>query len=173
MEPRTVKVYKYVKSMHKRSDDLVNAKLLVALTNKSLYYAALRQFAEVYFTLEACISSSSQTMFDAKLLALVRRTESLQRDLRYYESIGLSAPVVSAPTRAYTAHIRSLVNQPALLIAHAYQQYMGFLAGGRLICAALRRSGVVGPQGQGLSAFDFGTNDEVQVQLSFRGDIMC
>ncbi|KAI9016125.1 hypothetical protein DFJ74DRAFT_770679 [Hyaloraphidium curvatum] len=138
----TAALWAHVKGRHRRSNNLVNLKLVGALSSRSVYAQLVRDFYEVFRTFE---SLWDQELRDSKerdsgrllrgageALALFGRTKAFERDLHYY--YGSDWETVSKPTPtalAYCDHIKDVAKQdPDLLLCFIYAFYSGLMAGG-------------------------------------------
>lgn len=139
----TQTLWTHVKSRHSRSNRLVNLKLAVALSARSVYSQLVRDFYEVFRTFEG-IWQEQLARKDAKkgdgallrqageALELFGRTKAFEKDLRYY--LGAKWAEVSRPTEtalAYAQHIRETAKEdPDRLLCYIYAFYSGLMAGG-------------------------------------------
>uniref|UniRef100_H3HB61 SAC3/GANP/THP3 conserved domain-containing protein n=1 Tax=Phytophthora ramorum TaxID=164328 RepID=H3HB61_PHYRM len=157
--PLTEQMRAATREIHSVSDNLVNLKLVVALTDKELYGRALMLFYYVYAQLESSIKIHKEhEAFSGlyELLDEIARADKIAKDLRYY--LGEDWNTKYQPTPAvqdYVKHLQELGKKnPILALPYCYHMYMAILAGGVMIKKLVKRS-FKPPEGDGLNAFAF------------------
>ncbi|KAL4128733.1 hypothetical protein PRNP1_007853 [Phytophthora ramorum] len=157
--PLTEQMRAATREIHSVSDNLVNLKLVVALTDKELYGRALMLFYYVYAQLESSIKIHKEhEAFSGlyELLDEIARADKIAKDLRYY--LGEDWNTKYQPTPAvqdYVKHLQELGKKnPILALPYCYHMYMAILAGGMMIKKLVKRS-FKPPEGDGLNAFAF------------------
>ncbi|KAG3025640.1 hypothetical protein JG687_00013895 [Phytophthora cactorum] len=147
------------REIHNVSDNLVNLKLVVALTDKQLYGRALMLFYYVYAQLEAAIRDhKDHEAFRGlyEILNEIARADGIAKDLRFY--LGEDWDTKYQPTQAvqdYIKHLQELGEKdPILVLPYCYHMYMAMLAGGTMIKKLVKRS-FAPPEGEGLNCFAF------------------
>lgn len=147
------------REIHNVSDNLVNLKLVIALTDKQLYGRALMLFYFVYVQLESAIKEhKDHEAFRglSEILSEFARADSIAKDLRFY--LGEDWSTKYQPTQAvqdYIKHLQELEKEdPVLVLPYCYHMYMAMLAGGVMIKKLVKRS-FAPPEGEGLNCFAF------------------
>nr|YP_009510662.1 heme oxygenase [Gracilaria ferox]AXI96335.1 heme oxygenase [Gracilaria ferox]UAD85819.1 heme oxygenase [Gracilaria ferox] len=109
---------------------------LGGVVDKKSYRRLVANLFFVYTALEEEIEKNKhhfvvQSIYFPEL----NRTLSLKQDLEYYYGSNWREQVYpSLATKTYVDRIRNIsINQPELLIAHAYTRYMGDLSGGQIL----------------------------------------
>ncbi|KAL7681637.1 putative hem oxygenase [Plasmopara halstedii] len=150
--------------IHNISDNLINVKLVIALTDKQLYGRALMLFYFLYVQLEAVIRKHKDHEAFCGLndiLSKIATADGIAKDLRFY--LGEDWNFTNQPTQAvhdYIKHLKELKEKnPVLVLPYCYHMYMAMLAGGMMIKKLVRRSFAL-PEGKGLhcSTFDVKSN---------------
>ncbi|OWZ14046.1 Heme oxygenase [Phytophthora megakarya] len=147
------------REIHNVSDNLVNLKLVVALTDKQLYGRALMLFYYVYAQLESTIKThKNHEAFSGlhEILDEIARADGIAKDIRFY--LGEDWTTKYPPTPAvhhYVKHLKELEEKdPILVLPYCYHMYMAMLAGGMMIKKLVKRS-FAPPEGEGLNCFAF------------------
>ena len=150
------------KDIHDLSDHLVNAKLLVAFTDRRLYGTALASFYVVYKRLDELvrrrIDEGNKARDDEESLfwpsmeehvttLLSSRIQGFEDDLAFYFDGEAGSQKAVAAARAvpavadYVAHLEGLdEDNPALLLPYVFHLSLAILAGGQMIKRMARRS---------------------------------
>nr|YP_009510866.1 heme oxygenase [Gracilaria gracilis]AXI96539.1 heme oxygenase [Gracilaria gracilis] len=109
---------------------------LGGVVDKKSYRKLLANLFFVYTALEEEIEKN-KTHFAVQSIYFpeLNRTSSLKQDLEYYYGSNWAGQIcISSATKIYVDRIRNIsINQPELLIAHAYTRYMGDLSGGQIL----------------------------------------
>ncbi|KAG7385766.1 Heme oxygenase 2 [Phytophthora pseudosyringae] len=157
--PLTEQMRAATREVHNISDNLVNLKLVVALTDKKLYGRALMLFYFVYAQLESTIKThKNHEAFRGlyEILDEIARADGITKDLRFY--LGEDWSTKYQPTQAvedYVKHLQELGEKdPILVLPYCYHMYMAMLAGGMMIKKLVKRS-FAPPEGEGLNCFAF------------------
>eukprot|EP00644_Phytophthora_capsici_P003776 jgi/Phyca11/564464/estExt2_Genewise1.C_PHYCAscaffold_150053 len=165
------------REIHNISDNLVNLKLVVALTDKQLYGRALMLFYYVYAQLESAIEKQKdheafKGLYES--LPEIARADGIKKDLRFY--LGEDWSTKFQATQAVQSYVkcanhfccncrtRAEMNavishlyhsqDPVLILPYCYHMYMAMLAGGMMIKKLVKRS-FAPPEGEGLNCFAF------------------
>lgn len=139
--PLTERMRKGTRTVHDKSDRLVNLKLGLVLTSRALYGEAIALFAPIYERIETILERHSAHPHLGKLepfLPTLRRAAGFEADLRFYLSPEQLAAVKVRQARgeppelaAYLARLDELEkDDPVLLLCYAYHMYMAIFAGG-------------------------------------------
>jgi len=165
--PLTERMRTSTKTVHDRSDRLVNLKLGLALTSPQLYGEALGLFAPVYKTIEDILErhrDGGRLQPLAALLDEFRRSPGFDEDLRFYlgedgaselrnRQKGSGAP---QELREYINRLEEIGREdPVRLVAYAYHMYMAVLAGGFMIRKLVKRTMRL-KDDRGVGALSFG-----------------
>nr|YP_010197811.1 heme oxygenase [Gracilaria isabellana]UAD86227.1 heme oxygenase [Gracilaria isabellana] len=109
---------------------------LGGVVDKKSYRRLVANLFFVYTALEEEIEKNkNHFVVQSIYFPELNRTFSLQQDLEYYYGSNWKEQVCpSLATKIYVDRIRNIsINQPELLIAHAYTRYMGDLSGGQIL----------------------------------------
>nr|YP_010195558.1 heme oxygenase [Gracilaria baiana]UAD82955.1 heme oxygenase [Gracilaria baiana] len=109
---------------------------LGGVVDKKSYRRLIANLFFVYTALEEEIEKNKNHFVVRSIyFPELNRTLSLKKDLEYYYGSNWEEEVCpSSATKIYVDRIRNIsVNQPELLIAHAYTRYMGDLSGGQIL----------------------------------------
>nr|YP_010195967.1 heme oxygenase [Gracilaria bursa-pastoris]UAD83364.1 heme oxygenase [Gracilaria bursa-pastoris] len=109
---------------------------LGGVVDKKSYRRLVANLFFVYTALEEEIEKNkNHFVVQSIYFPELNRTLSLKQDLEYYYGSNWQEQVYpSLATRIYIDRIRDIgINQPELLIAHAYTRYMGDLSGGQIL----------------------------------------
>nr|YP_009314544.1 Heme oxygenase [Liagoropsis maxima]SCW22798.1 Heme oxygenase [Liagoropsis maxima] len=140
---------------------------LGGVVDKKAYRKLVANLYFVYVAIEKQMESNkNHQLIQPIYFTELHRTTSLKDDLKYYYGdnwIDEIAP--SEATQIYVRRIHEVgMNQPELLVAHAYTRYMGDLSGGQILKKiaqnAMNLSG-----NQGTSFYDF---PEIQNESLFK-----
>ncbi|XP_073692422.1 heme oxygenase 2 [Garra rufa] len=87
----------------------------------------------------------------------LHRRDALSRDLQYFYGEDWQNQIsVSPATQRYVERIHQIgLDEPALLVAHAYTRYMGDLSGGQVLRKVAQRAMKLPPTGEGLNFYQF------------------
>nr|YP_009732373.1 photosystem II Q [Gracilaria textorii]QHS70914.1 photosystem II Q [Gracilaria textorii] len=109
---------------------------LGGVVDKKSYRRLVANLFFVYTALEEEIEKNkNHSVVQSIYFPELNRTVSLKQDLEYYYGSNWQEQVCpSLATKIYVDRIRNIsINQPELLIAHAYTRYMGDLSGGQIL----------------------------------------
>nr|YP_010196382.1 heme oxygenase [Gracilaria cearensis]UAD83779.1 heme oxygenase [Gracilaria cearensis] len=109
---------------------------LGGVVDKKSYRRLIANLFFVYTALEEEIEKNkNHFVVQSIYFPELNRTLSLKQDLEYYYGSNWQDQVCpSLATKIYVDRIRNIsINQPELLIAHAYTRYMGDLSGGQIL----------------------------------------
>lgn len=137
------------------------------LSTRKSYGALLTSLYFIYEAMEAEFDNTAEESVRALDDPLLRRVESLQKDLEYFYDIPLSKAGVSpyemieetlspsTATKKYIKRIRYVSeNKPYLLIGHQYTRYLGDLFGGQMMGKMATRSLTLN-EGKGVDFYTF------------------
>ena len=94
------------------------------------------------------------------------RTNSLERDLRYYYGPNWRSIVTPTPAcQEYVNRIRDV--DKLLLIGHHYTRYIGDLSGGQILKGIAEKAMTDLPEGEGLHFYDF---DKIEDAKAYKND---
>lgn len=158
--PFSKEMRKVTRDVHDLSDALVNAKLVLAMSDTNIWIEGLLVFYEVFKflekTMDECRGNTFLQEFNIKEM---KRTECFENDLKYY--LGEDWKLNYKPRESvvkYLNHMEEIKKKDdTLLIAYVYHLYLGVLSGGQLISKKRQ-----------LSPFKSSYVDQV---LSFRPDV--
>jgi heme oxygenase len=125
---------------------------------KDSYIELLTSLFHVYKAMERAIANLPAHLRHCDF-SVLRRTETLEADLRYYtgttaeQTLEVGAPSVA--TRQYIERLERLaIEDPVLILAHAYTRYLGDLSGGQILArTAVKTYGL--PAGKGVAFYNF------------------
>jgi ferrochelatase len=122
---------------------------------KERYVEFLKALYFIYAAMEEALAQLPQELRHIDY-EVVCRSEALEKDLRFHLGLPAGSPMdlgePSPATRQYVARLKQVVvDEPHLLLAHAYSRYMGDLSGGQVLGSAAKRA--YGLEGDGGSAF--------------------
>ncbi|KAJ0402341.1 hypothetical protein ATCC90586_006537 [Pythium insidiosum] len=158
----TAEMRAVTRKSHDISNNLVNLKLVVALTNKELYGRALLLFYYVFAQMETSLRECKNN--DAlrglhEILPDFQRADAFAKDLAFY--LGDDWSTKHNPTSAaanYVKRIKEVEKQnPELLLAYFYHMYTALLAGGQMVRKMVKRSFDL-KETTGLEVFEFTKN---------------
>lgn len=118
-------------------------------------------FTDLYFVYDA-LETALRSNLDRPIIGAIyfpelNRAASLAQDLAFYYGENWREQITASPAGSvYRDRLQSLsVNDPVLLIAHAYTRYMGDLSGGQSLKKVIRLAlALTGAQGTSFYEFD-------------------
>uniref|UniRef100_A0A8D8RCC5 Heme oxygenase n=1 Tax=Cacopsylla melanoneura TaxID=428564 RepID=A0A8D8RCC5_9HEMI len=127
---------KVTRDVHDLSDALVNAKLVLAMSDTNIWIEGLLVFYEVFKFLELCMEEClGNKRLQQYNLSQMKRTAAFESDLQHY--LGADWRGNYKPRQSvvnYLDHLAELKEKnDTLLIAYVYHLYLGVLSGGQLI----------------------------------------
>lgn len=130
----TTEMKKATRKLHAMSDALVNAKLVFALNNNSVWADGLLIFYDIFRFLEnSMVMHKDKNLGELHVEGMVR-TEAFEKDLSYYLGLDWKNYEIRDSVAEYLSHLRYLSdNDPDLLMAYVYHLYMGLLSGGQIL----------------------------------------
>lgn len=164
------------RTVHDKSDKLVNLKLAVVLTDKLLYGNALHEFYNVFLTIDSALrknKDNSMLSFANVLMENgISRAEHFEKDMEFF--LGhqwRSTSTISKPCQIYCDRILQVgENEPILMIAYVHTMYMALLAGGQILKKIISKSlGIDGSTG--LSIFEFYGISQAELKYSINDAI--
>nr|YP_009313929.1 Heme oxygenase [Hommersandiophycus borowitzkae]SCW22183.1 Heme oxygenase [Hommersandiophycus borowitzkae] len=130
---------------------------LGGVVDKKAYRQLVANLYFVYIAIEEEMSANK----DNELISPIYFTElnrqlSLEQDLKYYYGDSWKSQIyASEATQIYVRRIHEVgLNQPELLVAHAYTRYMGDLSGGQIL-KRIAQSAMSLSDNQGTAFYDF------------------
>ena len=129
------------------------SQFLKGVVSEENYRGLIANFYFVYRAMEEEISKhKSDPTIGQVYYKSLERTNSLERDLRYFYGPNWRSIVVpSEATQKYVNRIREV--EPYLLIAHHYTRYIGDLSGGVILKGIAEKA--LNLAGEGLHFYDF------------------
>jgi len=125
------------RSIHNKSDTMVNAKLGVTMSDDSVWAEGLLVFYEIFKFLEESLERHKDSLMGDLLIPGMCRTAAFESDLDHY--LGESwreGYVVRPEVEAYLDHLKNIEEKnPYLLVAYVYHLYMGLFSGGQILRA--------------------------------------
>eukprot|EP00587_Corethron_hystrix_P009957 CAMPEP_0113316694 /NCGR_PEP_ID=MMETSP0010_2-20120614/11877_1 /TAXON_ID=216773 ORGANISM="Corethron hystrix, Strain 308" /NCGR_SAMPLE_ID=MMETSP0010_2 /ASSEMBLY_ACC=CAM_ASM_000155 /LENGTH=229 /DNA_ID=CAMNT_0000173481 /DNA_START=107 /DNA_END=793 /DNA_ORIENTATION=- /assembly_acc=CAM_ASM_000155 len=154
------------KSVHDKSDRLVNLKLGLVLTSHQLYGEAIGLFAPIYCRLEEALERHRDGRLGciAALLEDLRRTPKFDEDILFYLGEDGVASIkkkreegIPEELKDYLDHLNDLEREdPLLLVPYIYHLFMAIMAGGYIIKKMVKRAmGLKKDNDEGVMAFSF------------------
>lgn len=134
--PFSKEMRKVTRDVHDLSDALVNAKLVLAMSDTNIWVEGLLVFYEIIKFLEASLrDGKSNPLLQEYNIKEMYRTESFEADLEYY--LGSDWKLNYKPRASvvnYLNHLEDIKERnDTLLIAYVYHLYLGVLSGGQII----------------------------------------
>lgn len=125
------------RTIHNRSDALVNAKLGITLSDDSVWAEGLLVFYEIFKFLEEALHRHRDSLIGDLLLPGMTRTEAFEADLDFYLGANWRDDYRVRPeVQQYLDHLRQIEEEnPYLIIAYVYHLYMGLFSGGQILMA--------------------------------------
>ncbi|GLD97076.1 hypothetical protein PINS_up005759 [Pythium insidiosum] len=158
----TAEMRAVTRKSHDISNNLINLKLVVALTNKELYGRALLLFYYVFAQMETSLRAAKNDEALKGLQEILpdfERADAFAKDLAFY--LGDDWSTKYSPTSAakdYVNRIKEVEKQnPELLLAYFYHMYTALLAGGQMVKKMVKRSFDL-KESAGLEVFEFTKN---------------
>lgn len=168
--PFSVELHQRTKDVHDASDKLINVKLLVALTDTSIYGSVLKDFYFVYRAIEDALEycRDDEHIFQLRDPRMYRAA-ALEQDVAFFLGENWSdMEEPSPPTKKYLSRIEYVAgSNPVLLIAYAHSMFLASLAGGQILGAIVKRTlGLSGDEG--LAFFDYGDINTKALRAEFK-----
>ncbi|KNC98385.1 uncharacterized protein SPPG_06091 [Spizellomyces punctatus DAOM BR117] len=157
----------HTRKVHSQNHWISNIKLLICLLDHQLYARLVRQFYELYKTVEDEVTRHIEAGDEAGLLLKqvamreIFREEAFREDARYWCGPDWRDWKESGPMKKYKAHVKELSEkEPVVLLAYLYTMYLGLFAGGQLVRRKLAKKLGFAPSScsggsEGLSIFTF------------------
>jgi len=125
------------RSIHNKSDTMVNAKLGVTMSDDSVWAEGLLVFYEIFKYLEEALERHKDSLIGDLLITGMERTVAFEEDLSHYLGQHWKKDYQVRPeVQNYLQHLRQLEDrQPYLLVAYIYHLYMGLFSGGQVLRA--------------------------------------
>mmetsp|Transcript_17598 Transcript_17598/g.28657 ORF Transcript_17598/g.28657 Transcript_17598/m.28657 type:complete len:232 (+) Transcript_17598:89-784(+) len=176
-EALTTAMQKRTRAIHDISDKLVNAKLLMAFSDRKAYGDAVSHFYYIFDAIERQLALNKHEnglKEIAAFLSIMSRAERMKRDLRYFLGADWKPDIKSMPVsvREYVAYIEEVSRErPICLLPYVYHNWMAILAGGQII-RRLATHGMSLPHGKGVSMFAFDGETRASLKRRFK-DSVC
>ena len=111
-----------------------NQTLFAGQATKSLYTAYLRHKYHLYAALEALLDQQDHPAIKQLTFPELTRTAAIAQDLDQLQGKGWKDAAPLSAVQAHTYRLRTLAqDNPILLLAHAYTNYLADLSGGLII----------------------------------------
>nr|YP_009314955.1 Heme oxygenase [Scinaia undulata]SCW23410.1 Heme oxygenase [Scinaia undulata] len=147
---------------------------LGGVVDKKSYRKLVANLYFVYIAIEEqMLNNKNNTFIQPIYFTELNRTASLEEDLVYYYGQNWRMEIVpSEATQTYVRRIHEVgINQPELLIAHAYTRYMGDLSGGQIL-KKIAKNAMNLSDDQGTSFYDFPSiSDENLFKKNYRSQL--
>lgn len=130
---------------------------LGGVVDKKSYRKLVANLYFVYIAIEEQMLNNKDNPFIRPIyFTELNRAASLEEDLLYYYGQNWKIEIIpSEATQTYVRRIHEVgINQPELLIAHAYTRYMGDLSGGQIL-KKIAKNAMNLSGNQGTSFYDF------------------
>ena len=140
------------------------ASFLRGVVDPEEYRKLIANFYFVYRAMEEEISKNPiVAVIDDPVLY---RTNSLERDLRYYYGVNWRSIIKPTPAcQEYVNRIREV--DKLLLVGHHYTRYIGDLSGGQILKGIAEKTLPDLPEGEGLHFYDF---DEIKDAKAYKNE---
>mmetsp|Transcript_13921 Transcript_13921/g.37636 ORF Transcript_13921/g.37636 Transcript_13921/m.37636 type:complete len:262 (+) Transcript_13921:143-928(+) len=165
-------------SLHDLSHSILNARLIVILSDRCLYARALRLFYDVHDHLEKLVNEQIAKgnidflPFKGVLCSDgLFRASRIKEDLKFYLGPDWHADSINPAVQQYQEHLSSVAaGSPVLLLAHVYTQNIGITVGGSVIRKLAQRHLQLNPDsGEGVATFGFGMGvDPSELRHTFK-----
>jgi heme oxygenase len=179
--PLTDRLNIQTRSVHEKSDKLVNLKLSMVLTSKHLYAEAISLFWPIYSELEDLMEkhkNHEKLKQLYPLLEILRRSSRFENDIRWllgsdelyqdlmqrrFDEHGNKREIrTPAELKEYIDHLRELSDKtPMRLVAYIYAQYSAIMAGGSIIKRIVKNAYAIRME-EGVEIFSFDCNDKFE-----------
>lgn len=130
---------------------------LGGVVDKKSYRKLVANLYFVYVAIEEQMLLNKQhPVIEPIYFTELNRTKSLEEDLSYYYGADWQNQIeISEATQIYVRRIQEIgINQPELLVAHAYTRYMGDLSGGQIL-KKIAQNAMNLSHGEGTAFYDF------------------
>jgi len=141
------------RSIHNKSDTLVNVKLGATMSDDSVWAEGLLVFYEIFKFLECALERHKDSLIGDLLIPGMSRTTAFETDLNHFlGETWKEGYTVRPEVQNYLQHLSKLEDDnPYLLIAYIYHLYMGLFSGGQVL-RAKRFLSLSSPDKQSLEA---------------------
>lgn len=125
------------RSIHNKSDTMVNAKLGITMSDDSVWAEGLLVFYEIFKFLEEALERNKDSLIGDLCIPGMERTAAFEQDLSHYLGSSWKLQYQIRPeVQNYLQHLRELEEKnPYLLVAYIYHLYMGLFSGGQVLKA--------------------------------------
>jgi len=124
------------RSIHNKSDTMVNLKLGVTMSDDSVWAEGLLVFYEIFKFLEEALERHKDSLIGDLLIPGMARTAAFEADLDHFLGEWRDGYTVRPEVDNYLQHLRKVEDEnPYLLIAYIYHLYMGLFSGGQVLRA--------------------------------------
>lgn len=133
--PFTKQMRVATREIHNISDNLINAKLGIAMMSDRVWAEGLLIFYEVFQYLEEALDRHNHSLIGDIDIPGMRRKDLIKKDLDFY--LGKDWQKDYYPRESVQKYLRHLekieAENPYLLLAFIYHMYMGVLSGGQIL----------------------------------------
>lgn len=147
---------------------------LGGVVDKKSYRKLVANLYFVYVAIEEQMLLNKQHPVIAPIyFTELNRTQSLEQDLCYYYGTDWQNEIeISDATQIYVRRIQEIgMNQPELLVAHAYTRYMGDLSGGQIL-KKIAQNAMNLKNGEGTAFYDFqDIEDDNEFKTHYRNQL--
>jgi len=158
-EPLSKTLKSGTKTVHRAAENVRFVRdFLKGKVPKESYIELLTSLFHVYSAMEKAIDSLPANLCHCNF-GVLRRTETLEADLRYYtgtaqgQTLQVGPPSVAA--RQYVERLERLaMEDPLLILAHLYTRYLGDLSGGQILARTAVKTYTLST-GEGISFYNF------------------
>ena len=133
----TTKLRQVSKSIHNKSDALVNLKLGICASDPSVWAEGLLVFYPIFKFLEQYLENHKDSLIGELIIDTdMFRTTSFEDDLKFYLGHEFDIQFKRPEVEAYIRHLNDLERKdPYLVMAYVYHLYMGLFSGGQILAA--------------------------------------
>lgn len=147
---------------------------LGGVVDKKSYRKLVANLYFVYIAIEEqMLANKNHPVINPIYFLELNRTETLEADLLYYYGQDWAKEIeVSEATQTYVRRIEEIgINQPELLVAHAYTRYMGDLSGGQIL-KKIAQNAMNLKDGKGTAFYDFDAiDDDNEFKMHYRNQL--
>lgn len=147
---------------------------LGGVVDKKSYRKLVANLYFVYIAIEEqMFQNKDHSVINPIYFVKLNRTQTLEEDLLYYYGEDWKQQIeISDATQTYVRRIQEIgMNQPELLVAHAYTRYMGDLSGGQILKKIAQKAMNL-ENGEGTSFYDFkDIRDDNEFKMHYRDQL--
>lgn len=137
--PLTKRMRKATQKIHNLSDNLVNMKLGLTLSDVSIWREGILTFTPIFQFLEEALGRHEDSLLGDLDVEGMRRSEAFDNVLQHYYGQeewkeALKAKIQTEAVANYLRHLEEVEKEdPHRLAAYIYHLYMGLLSGGQIL----------------------------------------